>query len=69
MKKMIFLVVLLILICLPAVAGCPTTAVCPEDGVSGNPTGQYRWQGSVEFAQFTHVLMNGGRHTWWERCN
>jgi hypothetical protein len=55
--------------CLTALADCPTTSICPDDGQNGNPTGQYKWQGAIEFAQFSHPLMNGGKHTWWERCN
>jgi hypothetical protein len=53
----------------PAKAGCPTTATCPEHGAAGNPTGQYMWQGSTEYAQFSHALYPSGTHVWWERCN
>jgi hypothetical protein len=54
---------------LNASPNCPTTAICPEDGSSGNPTGQYKWQGAVEYAQFVHNMSNGGKHAWWEKCN
>ena len=69
MKKALALSVLLLIICWMAVADCPTTSICPEDGMNGNPTGQYKWQGAIEYAQFSHPLSNGGRHVWWERCN
>jgi hypothetical protein len=49
-------------------AECPTTSTCPQCGQTGNPTGQYKWQGSVEFAQFRHETMSGTPHIWWDRC-
>jgi len=69
MKTTFLLLVLLLSVCLPAVADCPTTSVCPDDGITGNPTGRYKWQGSIQFAQFTHLLVKGGNHTWWEKCD
>ena len=54
---------------LPVAADCPTTSICPEDGGTGNPTGQYKWQGATEFAQYSHISPSGKRHVWWDRCN
>lgn len=77
MKKLLFIFGSLVIAWLVATMplngspDCPTTSICPEDGITGNPTGQYKWQGAIEFAQFSHPLTNahGGKHTWWERCN
>lgn len=69
MKKAAVVTLLLLVVCLAALADCPVTATCPDHGVPGNPTGQYKWQGATEYAQFSHPLPNGGTHTWWERCN
>lgn len=71
MKKVavVVLFVFLLVTSLTVFADCPTTAICPDHGVPGNPTGQYKWQGAVEYAQFSHPMPNGGTHTWWERCN
>jgi hypothetical protein len=70
MKRKLTLLTLVLVLVIPSLAAtCPTTAECPEDGMNGNPTGQYKWQGATEYAQFTHPLSNGGKHTWWERCS
>jgi hypothetical protein len=51
-------------------ADCPTTASCPEHDISGYPTGQYKWNGSTEYAQFKHSATGSApEHAWWEKCN
>jgi len=54
----------------PARVNCPTTATCAEHGINGNPTGQYKWVGETEYAQFHHVAVgNAPAHSWWEKCD
>lgn len=51
-------------------ADCPTTASCAEHGIAGNPTGQYKWQGATQYAQFKHTAVgNAPAHAWWEKCD
>jgi hypothetical protein len=70
MKSMLlFIVIVFGSFAVSAKPSCPTTATCPEHGASGNPTGQHKWQGSKEYAQFSHPLFSGGEHLWWERCD
>lgn len=59
--------ILAALLALPLLmASCPTTASCPDHNVSGNPTGEYKWNGSTQYAQFSHTNPN---HKWWEKCD
>jgi hypothetical protein len=68
LKTAVALLILVLLVSLLAAADCPTTAICPEDGMSGNPTGRYKWIGTIEYAQFTHITPDDKTHVWWERC-
>jgi hypothetical protein len=65
----LLLMVIMALFMTSARADCPTTATCAEHGSSGNPTGKYKWQGTTEYAEFSHPLANGGSHKWWEKCD
>ena len=70
MKVAALLLATLLLSCMvSAKADCPTTASCAEHGMNGNPTGQYKWQGATEYAEFSHPTTNGGTHKWWEKCS
>jgi len=35
MKRALALSAVLLIVCLMAVADCPTSSICPEDGISG----------------------------------
>jgi hypothetical protein len=54
---------------IPALASCPTTASCAEHGLAGNPTGRYKWQGTIQYAEFSHPMADGKSHLWWEKCD
>jgi hypothetical protein len=70
MRRLIFAVLFFGILAVPfARANCPAFSDCPIDGIGGYPTGNYRWQGSREFEQFEHALVNGGRHVWWVQCD
>jgi hypothetical protein len=36
---------------------CPTTATCAEHGLTGNPTGKYKWHGAQEYAKFSYPVV------------
>jgi len=67
MKRAANLLLLLVLGLRVSSPECPTTSICPQDGQNGNPTGEYKWQGSVEFEKFSHPTSTG-QHVWWDRC-
>jgi hypothetical protein len=74
MKKLLLVVGLFLVLGTNPASGfagndCPTTATCAEHGMNGNPTGQYKWQGATEYAQFEHPLPDSGSHKWWEKCD
>jgi hypothetical protein len=73
-SKFLLILGLLLISGITAVADCPASAICPMDGDTGNPTGNYKWQGAVEFAEFSHPRVpdqndSSKQHVWWVQCD